>query len=185
MHDTDCLVFGLMSHGEKEYSSYNVEFVDSKKIDIENILMKFSNKNCGYLASKPKIFIFPFCRGLLEDGGVMGRQRIEHDHIEPIQNDAKNNIAHKPSYSDIKICYASLPGYTAFRHPAEGSWYVQIMCEVLAKHAHDTDLEQMLKIIGNTLSTKRTERGKMQTSSNEDRGFDKDLYFNPGYYGEN
>lgn len=92
----------------------------------------------------------------------------------------ETNVA---TFSDIKICYGTLPGFKAFRDPNEGSWYIQVLCDVFAEHAHDTHLEDLIKIIGNTLSTRRTDQMHIQTGSNTDRGFFKTLFFNPGYYG--
>lgn len=62
LRSTDCLIFGLLTHGEREYASFNVEFSDLQKMDVEDILSKFSNSNCDRMVGKPKIFIFPFCR---------------------------------------------------------------------------------------------------------------------------
>lgn len=185
LHETECLVFSLMSHGERDYSSFNVEFSDQQKLDVEEILHKFSNQNCTYMVSKPKIFIFPFCRGTIEDPGIQDKRRTERDHIQPVaeRDSSTPEMPHISSFSDIKICYATIPRYTAFRDPDEGSWYVQIMCDVWSAHAHNTALDQLLKIVANTTSIKRTETGKMQTCSNEDRGFCRELFFNPGYYG--
>lgn len=90
------------------------------------------------------------------------------------------NIA---TFYDMKICYSTVLGYNAFRDPVEGSWYIQILCKVFAEHAHDTHLEDLLKLIGENMNIKRTERDHLQTVSNEDRGFNKILYFNPGFYG--
>lgn len=82
----------------------------------------------------------------------------------------------------MKICYATLPGYNAFRDPELGSFYIEVMCKIFAQHAHDTHLEDLLKLIGTMLEKMRTERFELQTASNEDRGFNKKLYFNPGFY---
>lgn len=90
------------------------------------------------------------------------------------------NIA---TFYDMKICYSTVLGYNAFRDPIEGSWYIQILCKVFGEHAHDTHLEDLLKIIGLHMNNKRTEGDQLQTVSNEDRGFNKILYFNPGFYG--
>lgn len=185
LHETDCLVFSIMSHGDRDYSSFNVEFVDSQIMDVEDILMKFSNKNCTYMINQPKIFVFPFCRGKQEDGGVTYRRKTERDNVQPVQTDGIGTKPIVSTFSDMKICYASVPGYVTFRDPTEGSWYIQVMCEVFAQHAHDTEFDELLKIIGNTMSQKQTEDDKKQTCSNEDRGYSKELYFNPGYYGEN
>lgn len=176
-------MFGLLTHGERDFASFNVEFSDLQKMDVEEILSKFSNSNCDRMIGKPKIFIFPFCRGVISDPGILGRRKIESDHVGAAQsqNRAAFNL---PTYSDMKICYATVPGYRSFRDPEHGSWYVQSMCDVWSQHAHDTHLDDLLKIVGNSASNKRTEESKLQTTSNEDRGFFKTLYFNPGYYGE-
>lgn len=106
--------------------------------------------------------------------------------------ESDSSVSHEPSerqetniatFSDIKICYGTLPGFKSFRDPQEGSWYIQVLCDVFAEHAHDTPLDDLLKIIGNTVSNRRTEKLEIQTASNTDRGFYKTLYFNPGFYG--
>lgn len=87
-----------------------------------------------------------------------------------------------PTFYDMKICYSTLAGFTAFRDPVEGSWYVQILCKVFADHSHDTHFDDLIKIIGDLMNQKRNENNHFQTTSNEDRGFNKNLFFNPGYY---
>lgn len=64
----------------------------------------------------------------------------------------------------------------------EGSWYVQELCKVFADHAHDTDLEVMLKLVMGRLMEYRTEKHHLQTPSVESWGFKSALFFNPGYY---
>lgn len=129
-------------------------------------------------------FFSPFStkfRGNIADPGVTARKtRIESDHLTEARSEDIPNIQ---TFSDMKICYATIPGRQSFRDPQKGSWYIEIMCEVWAEHAHDTHLDNLLKIVGNTLSIRRTEDNKLQTSSNEERGFYKLLYFNPGFYG--
>lgn len=115
---------------------------------------------------------------------MAGRRSTESDHIGGGQLRLPEGVPiNIPTYSDIKICYATVPGYRSFRDPLDGSWYIQIMCEIWSEHAHDTHLDDLLKMVGSTASVKRTENSKLQTCSNEDRGFFKKLYFNPGYYG--
>lgn len=61
---------------------------------------------------------------------------------------------------------------------------MQALCEVFAEYAHENHLDDMLKMIGEKTSQIRTDTGGLQTSSTEDNGFHKHLYFNPGYYGD-
>lgn len=121
-------------------------------------------------------------RGEIADPGINASYRRTEADYSWVQR-SENTAANIPSFSDIKICYATAPGYKSFRDPVSGSWYIQIMCEVWSKHAHDTHLDDLLKMVGNTASLRRTEDDKLQTCSNEDRGFFKALYFNPGFYG--
>lgn len=109
---------------------------------------------------------------------VIIRTRTEND-----SSGAGSIGANIATFYDMKICYSTVPGYNAFRDPIDGSWYVQVFCKVFSEHAHDTHLEDLLKIIGEHMNTKRTERDHLQTVSNEDRGFNKTLYFNPGFFG--
>lgn len=89
-----------------------------------------------------------------------------------------------PSYNDILICYATVPGYQAHRDPEFGSWYVKILCQTLALHAHDTHLEDMLKLVSAKTMDMKDRYGEnfVQVASTENRGFNKLLYFNPKKY---
>lgn len=69
------------------------------------------------------------------------------------------------------------------REPDTGSWYIESMCRIWATHAHDKSLDDLLKMVGENQLNKQSELGHIQTAHNEDRGFFKKLYFNPGYYG--
>lgn len=83
----------------------------------------------------------------------------------------------------LKLCFLSLPGFSANRDVMEGSWFVQELCKVFAMHAHDTDIEVMLKIIMGRLMTEwRTDDMTLQTPSIESLGFRCALFFNPGHY---
>ena len=75
-----------------------------------------------------------------------------------------------------------MKGFKTHREPNNGSWYINGICEIFASRAHDTDLESMLKLIGQLVAKNITEDGHVQTSSNTDYGFYKKFYFNPGYY---
>lgn len=107
----------------------------------------------------------------------------QHHHNGTESDSLGSVVTNVATFYDMKICYSTVLGYNAFRDPVEGSWYIQILCKIFAEHAHDTHLEDLLKLIGENMNVKRTERDHLQTVSNEDRGFNKILFFNPGYYG--
>lgn len=74
-------------------------------------------------------------------------------------------------------------GFETHRDVKEGSWFVQELCKVFAQHAHDTDVEVMMKMVmGRLMNEYRTENMQLQTPSIESWGFRSALFFNPGYY---
>ncbi len=121
-------------------------------------------------------------RGNVSDTGTSHRSlKSKKTETDTISISEQINMA---TSSDIKICYATVPGFETHRDPDTGSWYVQALCEVFARHAHEDHLDDMLKMIGEKTSRIRTDKGELQTTSTEENGFHKHLYFNPGYYGE-
>lgn len=99
------------------------------------------------------------------------------------------NASPVAEFSDIKVCYATTKGSAAHRDAINGTWYIATFVDVLSRHAHDHHLCDMLKIIGRTMDKfcdavcSYEENGEfIQTISLEESGFNKKLYFNPGYY---
>lgn len=56
------LVFCVLSHGCFKDGHQMIQFSDGKNGSIEDVIVKFSNRNCPHLRRKPKLFIFPMCR---------------------------------------------------------------------------------------------------------------------------
>ncbi|CAF4873923.1 unnamed protein product [Rotaria socialis] len=52
---------------------------------------------------------------------------------------------------------------TAFRKPHVGSWYKNVLVDVLARHAKDTDLCSMLNMVNGCVSREVKNKGKKQT----------------------
>lgn len=119
--------------------------------------------------------------GSLSDPGVSRIRQTENDSAKDKEPEDPDPMC-IPTFTDMKICYATLPGYNAFRDPTYGSWYVEIMCKVFAEHAHDNHFEDLLKLVGEAVNQMRTERYEIQTTANEDRGFTKRLFINPGFF---
>jgi hypothetical protein len=176
----------VLSHGDK----MNVLSADGFKLPYEWIISRFNNCNCPQLRGKPKLFIFPACRGASPDYGVYNDLSSSPTQFDSSAPDA--SVVMKPSplvsrsgkrlpmYSDILIAYGTLPGYVANRDTAEGSWYIQCFCKVLMKKAGEMELMEMLAEISREMLEYESEFGTVQTCSYEVRGcFDK-LYFNPG-----
>ncbi|XP_054735283.1 caspase Dronc-like [Anastrepha obliqua] len=170
---TECFILALMSHGElNSKDKERIEFSDGSVIKVEEIRDRFSNKRCPNLVGKPKVLIFPFCRGYTSDSGVQGK--LETDSIS-----SKDNLI--PTMSDILICYATNPGSESHRDPDTGSWYIQELCKNIAQHAHDTHFEDIIQIVQAQVGSYRAETIKMQMGNSHNIGFNYKLFFNPGY----
>lgn len=97
----DSFVFCIQTHGDMYQNQTIMEFSDGLSERIERIISLFSNKECEDLALKPKVFFFPFCRGKIADK----EKKIAFSRIE---SDGNANMV--PSFSDILICYGTVPG---------------------------------------------------------------------------
>ncbi|KAK9722439.1 Caspase domain [Popillia japonica] len=157
----------VMSHGGGEGNNTYIETTDNKFVTLESIVNEFSNEKCSYLANKPKIFIFQCCRGKDED--VLPKKR------PPPQTDAVRFIPARNN-ADMLLAYATVPGSVSHRDVDRGTWYIQSICKIFMEHAHDTDVENLLKIVDTNLEKTYVEH--RQTSSYENRGF-KRCFLNP------
>ncbi|KAL9906193.1 caspase Dronc isoform X1 [Glossina fuscipes] len=176
--NTECFVMALMTHGTRDDDGFErVTFHDGSIVKVEDIERYFHNHICRNLQNKPKIFIFPFCRGNIADMGIKGK--IQTDSVSYISGNAKTNI---PQLSDVFICYAASPGFKSHRDVEAGSWYIQKFVEMMAANAHDTSFEEIVKMIQAETSKLRTVDGHLQTANSVNMGFNKALFFNPGVW---
>ena len=86
------------------------------------------------------------------------------------------------TFTEMLIIYGTVPGYQTHRDPVTGSWFIIDFCQTLAKHAHDTSLDDMIKISNQSTKMFRTGNNTLQTISTEKRDFDRHLYLNPGLW---
>ncbi|XP_053674011.1 caspase Dronc [Anopheles nili] len=176
----DCFAFYILSHGERMKGSDYIYMHDNSILRVEDLLTKFNTVNCTKLVRKPKLFFISICRGLQSDqGSYRLSTNTERDGMVDSTKPLPSNIA---TYCDMLVCYATVPGFAAHRDTNTGSWFVESMCKIWSEHAHDTDVEILMKLVGDYASTYRTETAALQTICTEQRGFFKQLYLNPGYY---
>ncbi|XP_058123623.1 caspase Dronc-like [Anopheles ziemanni] len=181
----DCFVFYILSHGKRheDKDSDYIFLYDTSLLRIQDILVEFSAQECKKLIDKPKLFFFSVCRGENSDLGSHRLARMtERDGV--MLNRREMVPINTPTYCDMLLCYATVPGFAALRDPSTGSWFVESMCRVWAKHAHEMDVETMMKLVGKDTASNRTNALELQTISTEQRGFFHHLYLNPGYYAD-
>ncbi|XP_058834137.1 caspase Dronc [Topomyia yanbarensis] len=177
---TECFAFYVLAHGNHTKGRDKIYLHDNSVLFVEEILVHFNNANCRKLIRKPKLFFFSICRGDQADYGTL--RPSEHTERDGMINLKKDPPTNMPTFADMFICFSTVPGFAAHRDLHNGSWFVESMCEVWAKHAHDTDVEQLMKLVGKHASLYRTEQNNaLQTLASEQRGFFDVLYLNPGY----
>ncbi|KAH8415656.1 hypothetical protein KR222_007392 [Zaprionus bogoriensis] len=181
--NTECFVMVLMSHGERVGEMDHVQFNDGSFTSVKNIINHFQAKKCPNLINKPKVLIFPFCRGDAPDKGHSRIDKLVEPQPERVQKDGAkyDNV---PTLSDLLVCYATTIGFETHRDPEDGSWYIQKFCDVMAELAHNTALEDILKRTNMLTGKIRTEMGDLQTGAFENVGFNKKLFLNPGWHSE-
>lgn len=105
-----------------------------------------------------------------------------------------------PTWEDMLIAYATVPGYVANRNLFRGTWFIESICQVFMNMAHDTDIREMLDEVSDQMRYYESEYGTKQSCSYEVgrpvhifkwtsfsfafrfkvRHFYKKLFFNPG-----
>ena len=185
--DANMRILVILSHGDHS----NVLSADGYKLPYEWIITQFNNYNCPHLRGKPKLFIFPACRGAESDFGVeddyLSMTETSTDSLSP---DA--SVVMKPSpmisrsgrrlpmYGDMLIAYGTVHGYVANRDTLYGSWYIECLCKVFMEKACEYELMEMLAEISREMLEYESEFHTVQTCSYEVRGCFNKLYFNPG-----
>lgn len=179
----DCFVFYILSHGKRneDKDGDNIFLYDASLLRVQDILVEFSSQKCAKLVGIPKLFFFSVCRGEKSDLGSHRQARVtERDGV--MLNRKEMVPINTPTYCDMLLCYATVPGFAALRDPTTGSWFVESMCKVWAEHAHHTDVEVLMKLVGKDTASNRTNALELQTICTENRGFFHQLFLNPGYY---
>uniref|UniRef100_A0A1Q3FLD2 Putative caspase-1 n=1 Tax=Culex tarsalis TaxID=7177 RepID=A0A1Q3FLD2_CULTA len=175
----ECFAFYILAHGNHNKGWDKIYLHENSILYVHDILKLFNNENCPKLINRPKLFFFSICRG---DKADFGQYRSDaNTERDGMINRNKEPPTNMPTYADMYICFSTVPGFSAHRDTNHGSWLVESMCQVWTKHAHDTDVEQLMKLVGAEMARYRTENFGMQTLASEQFGFYKLLYLNPGY----
>lgn len=184
---SDCLVVIIMSHGE----CGKIEGVDGESIDLmEDVYSRFNNAKCPALQGKPKVFFIQACRGHDYDNGipaVVRRADADSTVKESLGTSSTCQVSEKPdkrlpSFSDMFIANATIPGHVALRHPEEGSWFICSVYEVFRRHASTMHLQDMMNLVEGEVNEKASHDGSKQAASSTTIGWGKKLYFNIGHF---
>ncbi|NXR82110.1 CASP9 protein, partial [Pycnonotus jocosus] len=166
----DCCVVVILSHG---CQTSHIQFpggvygTDGKPIPIEKIVNYFNGSNCPSLRGKPKLFFIQACGGEQRDRGFVVDSSPEEEapggslesdatpfQIPSDNVDEPDAVASLPTPSDILVSYSTFPGFVSWREKSSGSWYVEMLDNVLEQYAHSEDLLNMLVRVARAVSAK-------------------------------
>jgi len=175
MDHGDVIVLVLMSHGVPGGDRGKLICSDGQEIDIcEDILKNFNNFSTNML-SKPKLVFIQGCRGDIKGHRVsVDANPFSMSEMSP-PGAPPGSPRFTTEYGDMIISRSTIPGYVSFRNPDLGSWYIQYICEVFSKHAHNTPVQKMLQKVH-----EKMEESGVQCPEYTNIGFTKDLYLHPG-----
>ncbi|XP_076025873.1 caspase-3-like [Genypterus blacodes] len=119
----------MLSHGD-EGIMYGTDGFEK----LETLTGYFKGNRCPSLVGKPKLFFMQACRGTdLDDGCTLAMDAVEQQSSERI-----------PVEADFLYAYSTAPGYYSWRNTANGSWFMQALCEMLELHKGDLEIMQIL-----------------------------------------
>ncbi|XP_055308506.1 caspase Dronc-like isoform X3 [Sitodiplosis mosellana] len=118
----DCLVLSVSSHGNGDRNgNTTIEFSDGAMVYVNEIITYFSNVSCPHLLGKPKIFIFPSCRGPRTDRAL---EPMECDNCDSKPQEIDTITDPQQTFSHMKICFSTVAGYSSFRDAETGSCWI-------------------------------------------------------------
>ncbi|XP_029344970.1 caspase-1 isoform X2 [Acyrthosiphon pisum] len=122
----DCLAIVVLTHGV----SQSFVYAKDNPYPVEFLWNSFTADKCHTLAGKPKLFFVQACRGERLDPGITLRK-------ETVTEVDSSTASYKiPKHADFLITFSTYDGYYSFRHPENGTWFIQSLCSEMNKHDH-------------------------------------------------
>lgn len=145
-----CAIVAIMSHGIGTHTFYSSDLMSISVNEVQNL---FLDQQCPNLRNKPKIFLFNFCRGL--------------NIPAPMETDA----VREPPRNMICL-YSTTESFLSYRDKVRGCPFIIALCEVLANHAHEMDLDNLIRVFQSKYLSNAT-------PEIQNLGFYKRFFFNP------
>lgn len=133
--NNDCLWVTVMSHGNNDGKISSADF----DYHVQDLWENFLGENCESLIGKPKLFFIQACRGSMVDPGValkpkQFKMQMVNDDVD---SSSKEQVFVIPKLADLLVMYSTAEGHYAFRNPADGSWFIQALCDELKANPQD------------------------------------------------
>lgn len=125
---SDCIMIFILTHGDGKDL-----YAKDKKFEFDSIWKAFNAKTCPSLEHKPKLFFLQACQGKTEQPMVLSTTQCSRGPFGSSSSCEPQAPYIVPIFSDFLLAYSTIPGYCSFRHPDEGSLYIQSLCEGFQK----------------------------------------------------
>lgn len=119
----------LLSHGDE-----GVFYGTDRSVKLSELTGLFRGDRCKSLVGKPKLFFIQACRGTDLDSG------IETDSM-PEEESSTDRI---PVEADFLYAYSTAPGYYSWRNTANGSWFIQSLCDKMLQFGRQLEIMQIM-----------------------------------------
>lgn len=129
----DCIAVTILTHGD-----LGCLYARDTHYNLNKLVRLFSSNKCPGLAGKPKLFIVQACQGSMSDPGIV---------LVSDQFDSKYKKSYSiPNHADFLIAQSTIPGFYSWRHPKNGSWFIQSLCKALRIYGDRFDFMTILTI---------------------------------------
>ena len=126
--NNDCFVCVIMSHGDN-----GIVYGTDQEVEIDQLIHPFKFNRT--LAGKPKVFLIQACRGTnLMEGIDSNPYEIQYCSKIPLE-------------ADFLIGYSTIAGYYSWRNSANGSWFIQSLCDILNESGTKLEIMQLLTAV--------------------------------------
>ena len=135
-NNVGCVLIFIMSHG----TDGKIFGTDGEEVHLNDFVDPF--KTIKSLKDKPKMFFFNACRG--------DKMTPTHDNMNLVEMDAKKanedlfKATKTPLDADFLFVYSTVANYYSIRDSENGSWFIQILCDIITKNKTQRDIHGIL-----------------------------------------
>ena len=159
-----CFILVIMSHGGIDRSSI-LYGVDGKKVKTAEIKKLFQPKSCPTLRGKPKIFFYQACQTPCQLQRIVKPATNSDDLDQDGPNDKLKVESKCPDDVDFLICYAAVPGGSAYRSKSKGSFFITHVAKNLKKYYKNQDLLSIMVQVNNDVVDENLQQVSMPVST--------------------
>uniref|UniRef100_A0A914W2P5 Uncharacterized protein n=1 Tax=Plectus sambesii TaxID=2011161 RepID=A0A914W2P5_9BILA len=124
--------------------------------------------------------------GARADGNSFAQLNRQLNQCRSMDDTDANDLRQKlkvPLEADFLVAYATTPGYVSWRNSMKGTWFIQSICEIFARHAHKEDILSMLTMVNRQVAHAFQSSGDGFKQIPEPTfRLTRKFFFFPGYY---